>query len=146
MTIRSVYVLILPLLEQSAPEWEIDNGRQLRREPVERARTNSGHGTRRMSLIRHPGTWDAGRRRPALFAGRFACIALVALLGLVFVPAATAVALPDDHALQRRIAGVIRRLVEAHGDPATLPAAPKPASPDTTKPKPDTTFGLRKAP
>jgi hypothetical protein len=53
-----------------------------------------------MSLIRHPGTWDAGRRRPALFAGRFACIALVAVLGLVFGPAATAVALPDDRAYE----------------------------------------------
>ena len=54
--------------------------------------------------------------------------------------------LPDDHALQRKIAGVIRRLVEAHGDPATLPAAPRPARPDTTRPKPDTAFAFRKAP
>jgi hypothetical protein len=54
--------------------------------------------------------------------------------------------LPDDHALQKKIAAVIRRLVEAYGDATTLPAAPKPARPDTTKPKPDTAFGFRKAP
>ena len=49
--------------------------------------------------------------------------------------------LPEDHALQRRIAGVVRRLVELHGDPASLPTAPRPAParPDTTKTKPDTT-------
>ena len=48
--------------------------------------------------------------------------------------------LPDDHALQRKLAGVIRRLVEQHGDPSTLPAAPRPVKPDTARVKPDTTL------
>jgi len=51
------------------------------------------------------------------------------------------VQLPDDHPLQRRLAGVIRRLIELHGDPATIQAMfpPKPiVKPDTAKVKPDT--------
>ena len=51
--------------------------------------------------------------------------------------------LPDDHELQRKLVGVVRRLVERYGDPASLPAAPArpaPAKPDTTKPRPDTTL------
>jgi len=60
------------------------------------------------------------------------------------------VALPDAHPLQRRIGRVLAKLVEAHGDPATLPRAiiapdslrARPDSlrprPDTTKPNPDT--------
>ena len=43
--------------------------------------------------------------------------------------------LPDDHALQRKLAVMIRRLVELHGDASSLPAPPKR---DTTKVKPDT--------
>lgn len=53
------------------------------------------------------------------------------------------VPLPDDHPLQRRVAGVIRRLIELHGDPATIQAMfpAKPAvKPDTAKAKPDTTL------
>ena len=60
------------------------------------------------------------------------------------------VRLPDDHPLQRRVAGVIRRLIEQYGDPATLEAMfpPKPVvkpdsakvKPDTAKVKPDTTL------
>jgi len=49
--------------------------------------------------------------------------------------------LPDDHSLQRRVAGVMRRLIEQYGDPATLEAMfpPKPVvKPDTAKIKPDT--------
>ena len=54
------------------------------------------------------------------------------------------VALPDDHPLQRKLAGVIRKLIEQYGDPEALKAleAPKPATaikPDTAKVKPDTT-------
>lgn len=51
------------------------------------------------------------------------------------------VQLPDDHPLQRRVIGVIRRLIELHGDPATIQAMfpPKPiVKPDTVKAKPDT--------
>jgi hypothetical protein len=53
------------------------------------------------------------------------------------------VPLPDDHPLQRRVAGVIRRLIELHGDPATIQAMfpPKPVVKlDTAKVKPDTTL------
>ena len=56
--------------------------------------------------------------------------------------------LPDDHPLQRRLAGVIRKLIEQYGDAEALkalevkPVAPvKPdsaARPDTSKVKPDT--------
>ena len=54
------------------------------------------------------------------------------------------VPLPDDHPLQRKLAGVIRKLIEQYGDPEALKAleAPKPATPikpDTAKVKPDTT-------
>ena len=45
------------------------------------------------------------------------------------------VALPGDHPLQKKIVGVIRRMVEQYGDRTSLPVAPKP---DTTKVKPDT--------
>ncbi len=63
--------------------------------------------------------------------------------------------LPSDHPLQRRLAGVIRSMVEKYGDaeglkaliqpkPTVKPAAAKPdttkAKPDTTKAKPDTTL------
>jgi hypothetical protein len=57
--------------------------------------------------------------------------------------------LPDDHPLQRKLAGVIRKLIEQYGDPESLKALepPKPlpvspdtaAKPDTGKVKPDTT-------
>ena len=54
------------------------------------------------------------------------------------------VPLPDDHPLQRKLAGVIRKLIEQYGDAEALKAleAPKPVTPikpDTTKVKPDTT-------
>jgi len=54
------------------------------------------------------------------------------------------VPLPDDHPLQRKLAGVIRKLIEQYGDAEALKAleAPKavtPIKPDTTKVKPDTT-------
>ena len=51
------------------------------------------------------------------------------------------VQLPADHPLQRKVVGVIRRLVTLHGDPASLEALtpPRPVvKPDTTI-KPDTT-------
>jgi cell division protein FtsN len=57
-------------------------------------------------------------------------------------------ALPDDHPLQRKLAGVIRKLIEQYGDAEALKAletpAPAPITPDSTKPdtvkaKPDTT-------
>jgi hypothetical protein len=65
--------------------------------------------------------------------------------------------LPDDHPLQRRLAGVIRSMVEKYGDAEGLkaliqqkpakPAAGKAdtvkAKPDTTKAKPDTTKARR---
>lgn len=51
--------------------------------------------------------------------------------------------LPDTHPLQRRLAGVVRRLVEQYGDRSTLPtlgpAKPGPQRPDTTVVRPDTT-------
>ena len=49
--------------------------------------------------------------------------------------------LPQDHPLQRRIVGSLRKLIEQHGDPESLKALspPAPARPDTTKPKRDTT-------
>lgn len=52
-------------------------------------------------------------------------------------------ALPDDHPLQRKLAGVIRKLIEQYGDAESLKALepPKPAptaKPDTAKVKPDT--------
>ena len=52
------------------------------------------------------------------------------------------VELPADHPLQRKVVGVVRRLVALHGDPAALEALtpPKPiVKPDSTKVKPDTT-------
>ena len=53
------------------------------------------------------------------------------------------VALPAEHPLQRRIAGSLRKLIEAHGDAAALkalaqPPKPAPVKPDTTKVRPDT--------
>ena len=51
------------------------------------------------------------------------------------------VELPADHPLQRKVVGVVRRLVALHGDPAALEALtpPKPVvKPDTAKAKPDT--------
>jgi hypothetical protein len=50
------------------------------------------------------------------------------------------VPLPDDHPVQRRVAAVIRRLIEQHGDPSLLPARPDTArvKPDTARVKPDT--------
>jgi len=52
-------------------------------------------------------------------------------------------ALPEDHPLQRRLAGVIRTLIEKYGDAEALKAlaAPQPgaAKPDTSKAKADTT-------
>ena len=61
------------------------------------------------------------------------------------------VALPEDHPLQRRIGGVLRKMIERYGDadalealiaPKAAPAATKKDStavkPDSTKPKPDT--------
>ena len=43
------------------------------------------------------------------------------------------VVLPEDHPLQKKIAGVLRKLVERYGDKTSLPPAPKavPAKPDT---------------
>ena len=52
-------------------------------------------------------------------------------------------ALPEDHPLQRRLAGVIRTLIEKYGDAEALKAlaAPQPGAvkPDTSKAKADTT-------
>lgn len=51
--------------------------------------------------------------------------------------------LPDEHPVQRRVIGVVRRLIEQYGDPAALASLmpPKaPAKPDTTKPRPDTSL------
>lgn len=51
--------------------------------------------------------------------------------------------LPDDHPLQRRLAGVIRKLIEQYGDAEALKALEvqpvAPVKPDTTRAKPDTT-------
>jgi hypothetical protein len=57
--------------------------------------------------------------------------------------------LPDDHPLRRKLAGVIRKLIEQYGDPETLKVLEPPklpqvkpdtaAKPDTSKAKPDTT-------
>lgn len=59
--------------------------------------------------------------------------------------------LPDDHPLQRRVAGVIRKMIEQYGNPDALKALappkpikadtarPKPVKPDTARVKPDTT-------
>ncbi len=54
------------------------------------------------------------------------------------------VPLPDDHPLQRKLAGVIRKLIEKYGDPESLkaletPKSATPIKPDTAKVKPDTT-------
>ena len=54
--------------------------------------------------------------------------------------------LPDDHPLQRRLAGVIRTMIERYGDADALKAmeAPKPvpaAKPDSATVKPDTSKG-----
>lgn len=57
------------------------------------------------------------------------------------------VSLPEDHPLQRRIAGALRSLVERYGDaealralapPAPITARPDSAKKDTTRVKPDT--------
>jgi hypothetical protein len=52
------------------------------------------------------------------------------------------VPLPDDHPVQRKVAAVIRRLIEQHGDPSLLPARPDTSriKPDTSRVKPDTSF------
>lgn len=42
--------------------------------------------------------------------------------------------LPVDDPLQRKIADVLRRLIEAHGNPETLPVRPPPVRRDTTRP------------
>jgi hypothetical protein len=63
------------------------------------------------------------------------------------------VPLPEDHPLQRRLAGVVRKLIEQYGDAEALKAlaAPKPgpasagAKPDTSKAKTDTTKAKAKA-
>lgn len=51
--------------------------------------------------------------------------------------------LPDDHPLQRKLAGVIRKLIVQYGDAESLKALEQPtpaaAKPDTAKVKPDTT-------
>ncbi len=50
--------------------------------------------------------------------------------------------LPDDHPLQKRVAGVIRKMIEQYGDRDALKALAQPPKPaakaDTAKVKPDT--------
>ena len=54
--------------------------------------------------------------------------------------------LPEDHPLQRKIAGVLRSLVERFGDAETLRGVTPPAKPDTVRKKPDTTSAARRNP